>query len=48
MFWKNKKKKEDTKTTDVPVLNNTLTLEDRDRLAEPKIIRMLHFFERKL
>lgn len=45
MFWKNKKKKEDAKTTDVPVLNNTITLEERDRLAEPKIIRMLHFLK---
>lgn len=47
MFWRNKKNKEDIKMTEELVVNNKLTLEYRDKLAEPKIVRMLHFLKDK-
>ena len=45
MFWKSKKNKEDLKTTAAIVDNKVLTDEERDKLAEPKIVRMLNFLK---
>jgi hypothetical protein len=47
MFWKSKNKNQDLQMTETSVTHTNLPLEDRDKLAETKIVRMLKFLKEK-